>query len=232
MIFEEYTGQTLNTELSVGGIEIIRDQHRQWQGCLVHMRGVQYTIKGVHAYRGNVVARISPTMTRGDELVSLVHPELDKEYPTLGYYNTPTTALYFTRRIARQWKKGAHENNIAVTIPFQSMIQCCQGGSVYCRAGYTRYDQHGLSGVWKDINLFNPTYFSFEASLEVLTDREALSIALNKEIALAIHPANGEIHVLYHGLSVGAVDTNNRQLMIKSGYAWLSDTLEEVINYD
>ncbi len=235
MILETYNSQSLNSELVVGEVEVLRDLHRQWTGCLVSVRNTQYTIEQVRAYRGNIVAIVKPTHNDGGDLllVSLTHPRLDKAYPTLGYYNVDNTALYFSRRIARQWKKGAHENNMHIDVPFGSLISSACSQGVYYTVGYDRYDNYGMRGVWGDINFFDPVYNpSFEESISLLIDSEALSTALNKEVALAIHPLNGEIHVLYHGLSVGAVNHNERQLLIKSGYEWLSDTLRGVINYD
>jgi len=234
MILREYEEDIqLSRELFVGDREVLQDLHRQWCQCIVQLHGAQYSVYKVRAYRGQIVAvLILPLGSSPSVVVSLDHPDLLKTYPEVGYSNIATSAVYVTRRVARQWKKGVHENNTSLTIPFEDLTTPVIGMSGWSMVGNREYRYQGFTGVFGELNIYTPEYPPFNEALATLVEKGALSIALSKDVALALHPCNGEVHILYHNLSVGAVDYENEQVLTKNGFEWIADTIREVVHYD
>ncbi len=221
----------LERELYIDDIEVVRDLSRVWSGCYVELMGEQWEITSVRVdVEGDILALMAcrTDYSKESRLVSLDYPELHNIYPSLGYFNAPTTAVYLSRTVSRQWRQGLHANNVRVTVPFDSLIN--RQYDAFSTVGLEcMYSGDGLRGLMGLIRVYNPTYPDIVDTLDRLRGSDVPSIALSREIALALHPLNGEVHVLYHEESVGAVDDSN-ELVIKDGFFWLEDTLREVIH--
>ena len=224
-------GDSYSSEAMVNGIEVIRDLNRIWTGCYVHIRGNMYVIKSVRFLDDTeVVAIIRKCNDMGapNKVVSLNHHSLIKDYPELGYFNTPTSTVYISRSVSRQWRQGVHANNIRVEVPFQHLVGRYR--EIYSTVGLScMYDGTGLTSLMGMIDVFNSTYPLLPDALHTLREGDAMSVALSRGVALALHPINGEVHVMYHDESVGAVDDSDA-LTIREEFFWLKDTLEEVIH--
>jgi hypothetical protein len=222
-------GKELDNQLTINGVEIVRDLNRVWSNCIVYLSGKQARVHGVFNYKRTPVMTVVPTGSRDEYLVTFDHPKLRIDYPEVGYFNAGTSAIYLQRKVSRQWKQGLHSNTINLIVPF--------GREIANTAPVDRYGVVGLDyGHTLDFhtfldtfNIFEPEYPTFRGALNTLLEARAMSVALSLSVVLVLHPANGEIHVMYHNDSVGAIDVDNNELLIRDEYFWLEDTLRGVI---
>jgi len=213
------------------GVEMLSDLNRVWEGCYVSILNEQWYVEALGTIGGELCMKINclTSQRRKRRAVSFDHVKLDKIHPHLGYFNTKTSSIYLSRKINRQWKQGIHPNTVTAHIPFGDLISRTSGMNMWAAVGMESYYEDGLSGLSCDVNFFDPTYLSYQQGVNKLTEGEMISAALSRDVALALHPANGEVHVMYHEEPVGAVDVINNTLILREGYAWIRETLEEVI---
>jgi len=210
-------------------VEIINDLYRVWNGSIVYLLGEQWLVQAVGMQEEELCMSVTclTNTSRSNRVVSFDHPKLDHTYPELGYFNLPTSTVYLSRRCTRQWKQGFHDNTVNMTIPFCSLIERELGINRWLFTGVTSpYGEGGFLGLMRELRVYDAVYPTFIDAMITLHEGRALSVALNSSVALALHPANGEVHVLYHGESVGAIDN---RLVIKDKFLWIEDTLREVI---
>lgn len=217
--------------LFVDGDDILGDIGRLWNGCYVMLDGVNYNIASVNEWKDTPVFTlmgINPLVSTRAMLVSIEHPDLRLQYPTMGYFNMcGVGAAYFNKRVSRQWKRGVHDVNISYNFPHQQRMSHNMGQNIYGAIGVrTGSYGYGLGQALSQANIFAPTYYSYTDSVSSIRSNKSLSRALSNELALAVHPANGEIQVLYHELLVGVVEDDNT-VSVRSEFNWLSDTIQE-----
>ena len=223
-------GKNVSGELHVDGREVIRDLNRIWYDCIVSLDGVQQEVEAVYAYKETPVMVLVPTGGGEAMLVTLDHPKLTIEYPELGYFNLPTSAIYAERKVSRQWKQGLHANTCAIRVPFTKDIGTRTSIDPLTFTGIRdRGERTGAKRLISSLPIYNPTYPTYEQAINTLLENRALSVALNRDILLALHPINGEVHIMYHELSVGAIDVDRDALIVRPEFNWLYETLRGVI---
>ena len=223
-------GKDIDDDLVIGGVNVVRDLSRVWADCVVYLDGVQQRVRTVYAYKDTPVMVIRPLCGEGEDyLITLDHPKLCITYPEVGYFNTDTSVVYLQRKVTRQWKQGVHSNTLGVMIPFAEEIQTCTPVDYYRFAGVRYQDDLGWHEFLATFNMYEPEYPTYGQAMNTLARSRAMSVALSIGVALVLHPINGEIHVMYHNDSVGAIDTDNNTLVIRDEYFWLEDTLRGVI---
>ncbi len=215
------------------GVEILRDLNRTWKECLVEYEGEMWHIHHIKNYDGVVAALITCVTkpSRHNRVIDFSHPLLNRQYPKLGYFNYKHLALYFSRQINRQWKQGYHGNTLSIGTPFSQELSNTFGDNVWVILGLDDLARYPMSKVRKKVNVYNHKYPTYSTALSsILNGSTCLSIALSRDVALALHPANGEVHILYHNTPVGVMDLSNpNPLVLKPEFFWLRDTIEELI---
>ncbi len=223
-------GKDYSNSLISEGVDVVSDLGRLWTDCLVDLDGVIKKVRGVANYRDTPVFILSnvasDTPRSKDMLCTLGHPKLTAEYPELGYFNTQTSVVYLERTIGRQWKQGLHRNTCNIEVPFANEISTCVMIDGYAYAGVRYQSELSFYNFLGTLDVFNPSYPSYAIAMNRLTSGRALSVGLSKDIALALHPINGEVHIMYHELSVGAVDDT---VLIRDEFFWLEDTIKGVV---
>ena len=215
-----------------GDVEVVNDTHRVWNGCYVSLMDETWVVQRVYGYEGELVFVLSCTTDHDKQrrVVSMDHPDVNTVYPSLGYFNLPTSALYLARKVARQWKQGIAQGNVDIDVPFGAVYDRYCNVNKLWGVGVQQVYDGGFDRIMSSTKVHLPIYSSFSYTMERLTEGRCMSRALSTDVCLALHPANGEIHILYHNISVGALRDN--LLHIRPAYQWVSDTLEEVIPYD
>ena len=214
------------------GVEILQDLNRVWRGCMVGLNTNMWTVEQLGMYGEELVVLI--TCLTNDKfpmrIISFNHPKLEKQYPDLGYFNLPTGCVYLSRRATRQWKQGLHVNTLEYTAPFRRVMEGVTRENIWKLTGNQIMWEYGLPEQMKKLDVYHHTYPTLTQALSSITKKETLSVALNNAVTIAVHPMNGELHIMYHNMSVGALDLNSREpLMIREDFLWLRDTLQECI---
>ena len=227
----ENVGQSMSTSLYDDmDYDILPDIHRVWNGCYVGLMDEQWRVERVLAYNGMPTMCLScVTKQLPNHIVSIEHPKLIKEYPQLGYFNLPTTSVYISRLVNRQWKQGFHDNTVSYWPPFHEIVCSNYPIAPWQIVGIEAFYEEGFEALARMINVYNHTYPCLNEALILLQEEHSLSVALSHDVVLAIHPSNGEIHVMYHDMSVGALNEEANELLIKDEFRWLEDSLREVI---
>lgn len=229
----KHAGQDISTRwIDPHGVEIFQDLNRVWKGCMVGLNTNMWCVELVGQYKDEAVFVISCLTNEKFPMrvISSTHPKLEKQYPELGYFNLPTNCVYLSRRATRQWKQGLHINTIDYTAPFREVVEKTTRENIWKVSGNHLLWEYGIQEQLKKLDVYHHTYPTLTQALSCITKKESLSVALNLDVTIAVHPVNGELHIMYHNMSVGALDLNSREpLVIREDFLWLRDTLQEYI---
>jgi len=92
--------------------------------------------------------------------------------PQATYFQCGKTAVFFTRRPERQWKRGIHANNTSLIVPNASAFDRIRGDVA-------------MEVSWANIDdAFNPQFFSLPDAINKLVNQEYFSVALSRNTAL------------------------------------------------
>ena len=109
--------------------------------------------------------------------------------PQSGYVQNGPTALFFTRKPERQWKRGINASNCTLQNPVTQ---------------YTLFQHEALQINFDLIRkAFNPTYATLTQALDLINNKKYESVALNRNMAIAKH--NKQILVFYRYAIIGTV---------------------------
>lgn len=124
--------------------------------------------------------------------------ELDFSYPDIGYFQHRHLALRFLRQYERQWKKGICRTTTRVQCPMNEI----------CTVVDTNIDEPTL------VNAFIGKTHRMDDALNLLKQKQAVSVAVSKSIAVSLSNTANEYLVWFENEPVGKILGDERQIKV------------------
>jgi len=127
--------------------------------------------------------------------------------PALGVINTPKGAVWVSKIVKRQWKRGLSIGNIT---------------------SYTYTDNFSVGNSTLAYSILTNEYISIFDGIVSILSNHTDSVGINNVIALVILPGRGYISVFYRDIEVGYIHLQEVSLVLHSNFSILADEIREM----
>jgi len=133
---------------------------------------------------------------------------IDFGFPArLGNVNYKTFVVHLSRSPLRQYRKALAVNNFKREIISRSMLT-----AIKKEVSPDRLIEQG-DFIYR---IFNPTYFSYEESIDMVRKYERISAAFSENLCVGVEATSQHIHLYYRTLLVGIINDDNSITLLQN----------------
>lgn len=235
----------LVTESEIGGLDFhtslpsssysLEDLARLYQNSIVvsgDRKFITLDRAGLDTGTEDVYLRAIDPIEGPHEAKFLRMGSFSSKFPDIGYYNLTSEglsrkAIFLDRATAqRQWRYGFHKSIARISSPYLGS----NGQPLMEQVFKENLETSGLNNLYPVSQLYilsDENYIAYDQAIEELTSGQALSVALNRKVALSLSPYRNSIGIFVMEVQVGSIDMSRNLTIIKD---WAEDSVMEVCN--
>lgn len=210
------------------GEQTLRDLGRLHSGSAVKWKGKMYMCKEGAVYCRQENKIYMAVHIDGGRTRFIPFDEIDNDFPETGYYNIASgtrKAIMINRRTAsRSWRYGFHKAVADVSMPYMTSDNNLMHEVL---KDVPRVLGMNFENVYRYYFASKGKFHPFSVALRSIKKGKSLSVAINRQVAIASSPYENEIGVFLMGSKVGVVNSSEEVEMLVD---WAEDSVLEVCN--